>query len=72
MCKELKDVIKNAKHTALKVDGYNQAIILENDGSYSFSRDYDGCCPEWFGKIIGKVVAFWENGILRAKYVEAA
>ena len=69
MNKELKEVIKNAKHTALKIDGYNQVIILEHDGSYAFSRKFDGCCPEWFGKIIGEVIAFWESGILKAKYI---
>lgn len=70
MNKELKEVIKNATQTALIIDGYNQSIILEHDGSYGFTRSYDGCCPEWLGKIIGEVVTYWENGILKAKYVE--
>ena len=65
----LKTVMENAKKTALR-DGYNQVIILEHDGSYGFSRDYDGCCPDWLGKIIGKYITFWENGILNVKYIE--
>jgi hypothetical protein len=69
MCNELKKVIKNAIITATKVDGYSQVIIMENDGSYGYTRKYEGCCPEWLGKIIGEVVTFWENGILKAKYV---
>ena len=66
---KLKEVIKNATETALKIDGYNQAIILENDGTYAFTRNYEGCCPEWLGKIIGEVVTYWDRGILKAKYV---
>ena len=66
---KLKEVIKNATETALKIDGYNQAIILENDGIYAFTRNYEGCCPEWLGKIIGEVVTYWDRGILKAKYV---
>ena len=69
MNKELRKVIKNAIFTATKIDGYNQVIIMENDSSYSYTRKYEGCCPDWFGKIIGEVVTFWKNGILNAKYV---
>ena len=69
MCDELKKVIKNAIITATRVDGYSQVIIKENDGSYSYTRKYEGCCPDWFGKIIGEVFTFWKNGILNAKYV---
>ena len=61
MCNELKKVIKNAIITATKVDGYSQVIIMENDGSYGYTRKYEGCCPEWLGKIIGEIVTFWEN-----------
>ena len=68
MNKELKETIKNATVTALKIDGYNQAIILEHDGSYGFTREYEGCCPDWLGKIIGVVVAYWQNGILKTRY----
>lgn len=69
MCNELKKVIKNAIITATRIDGYSQVIIMENDGSYSYTRKYEGCCPDWVGKIIGEVVTFWKNGILNAKYV---
>ena len=69
MCNELKKVIKNAIITATRVDGYSQVIIMENDGSYSYTRKYEGCCPDWSGKIIGEVVTFWKNGILNAKYI---
>ena len=55
MCNELKRVIKNAIITATRVYGY--------------TRKYEGCCPDWSGKIIGEVVTFWKNGILNAKYV---
>lgn len=69
MCNELKKVIKNAIITATRIDGYSQVIIMENDGSYSYTRKYEGCCPDWVGKTIGEVVTFWENGILNAKYI---
>lgn len=58
----LRKVVKNAKLVAEK-DGYDQVIILDNDGNYSFSRKYDGCCPEWYGKIVGRVVVYWINGV---------
>ena len=66
---DLTTIRRNAK-LAAKRDGYNQVIIEDNNGEYSFTRKYDGCCPEWHGKIIGEVVTYWENGILKAKYVE--
>lgn len=50
MNKELRKVIKNAIITATKLDGYSQVIIMENDGSYGYTRKYEGCCPEWLGK----------------------
>lgn len=64
---DLTSVINNAKLVA-KRDGYKQVIIEDKDGMYSFSREYDDCCPEWYGRIIGRVVPFWENGILKSKY----
>lgn len=64
----LKEIIESAKHTALNIGGYNQAITEDTEGDYSFSRLYDGCCPEWYGKIIGKVVTYWSDGILKARY----
>lgn len=38
MNKELRKVIKNAIITATKLDGYGQVIIMENDGSYGYTR----------------------------------
>lgn len=70
MNKELREIIKNATIVATKIDGYNQVIILNKDGSYSFTRKYEGCCPEWSGKIIGEVVSYWENGILKSRYID--
>ena len=69
MCNELKRVIKNAIITATRVDGYSQVIIMENDGSYGYTRKYEGCSPAWSGKIIGVVDTSWKNGILSANYV---
>lgn len=66
--KYLKLCISNAKKIALTRDGYNQVIIQDKDGNYSFSREYPGCCPEWYGKIIGKVITYWEMGILKCRY----
>jgi hypothetical protein len=53
---DLKVVRKNAKMVA-KRDGYNQVIIKDKDGDYSFSRKYDGCCPEWYGEIVEEIKA---------------
>lgn len=50
----LREIRKNANIVA-KRDGYNQVIIKDKDGDYSFSRKYDGCCPEWYGKIVEEV-----------------
>lgn len=69
MNKELKTIIDNAMKKALKVDGYNQTVIRCNDGSYSFTRSCEDCCPEWVGKKIGEVVLYWEKGMEKAKYV---
>ena len=52
----LKMVRKNAKIVA-KRDGYNQVIIKDKDGNYSFSRKYNGCCPEWYGEIVEEIEA---------------
>lgn len=64
----LKETIKNAKRAAQK-DGYDQVIIKEHDGTYSFTRRYKGCCPEWFGEVIGRIKSYWDKGILYAKYI---
>ena len=47
----LKFIRKQAKKVA-KRDGYEQVIILDRDGDYSFSRKYNGCCPDWYGTIV--------------------
>lgn len=53
----LTEIRKNARKAA-KRDGYDQVIICANDdGSYSFSRKYPGCCPDWYGKIIEVIIA---------------
>lgn len=67
MSEKLNQIIKNAKLQAKK-DGYDQVIILDNDGNYSFSRKYEGCCPEWYGKIVGNVVVNWNNGVKNITY----
>lgn len=51
---DLTEIRNNAKMVA-KRDGYNQVIIEDNDGYYSFSRKYDGCCPLWYGRIIEEI-----------------
>lgn len=51
---DLKTIRRNAKLVA-KRDGYNQVIIKDKDGNYSFSRKYDCCCPEWYGEIVEEV-----------------
>lgn len=48
-------MIKKNAILAAKRDGYDQVIIKAKDGSYSFSRKYPGCCPEWYGEIIEEV-----------------
>ncbi len=51
---DLADIRKNAR-IAAKRDGYNQVIIKDNNGLYSFTRKYEGCCPSWYGKIIEEI-----------------
>ncbi len=51
---DLTEIRNNAKSVA-KRDGYNQVIIEDKDGYYSFSRKYDGCCPLWYGRIIEEI-----------------
>lgn len=64
----LNNIRKNAKLAALR-DGYNQVIIQDKDGCYSFDRKHDKCCPEWYGQIIEEIEIYWYNGILKAKLV---
>ena len=50
--------IRNNARLAAKRDGYDQVIIqAHDDGSYSFSRKYEGCCPDWYGEIVEIVKA---------------
>ena len=45
--------IRKYARLAAKRDGYSQVIIKAyDDGSYSFSRKYEGCCPDWYGEIV--------------------
>lgn len=53
---------------AAKADGYDHVVIKGTDGIYSHSRKYEGCCPNWFGKIVGIVKTYWENGIMKTRY----
>lgn len=53
----LREVRSNARLVARR-DGYDQVIIkAHDDGSYSFSRKYEGCCPDWYGEIVEVVKA---------------
>ena len=61
--------IENARKVALR-DGYNQIIIKDNEGQYSFSRKYNGACPDWYGKIIGEVHFSYATG--QTMYISAA
>ena len=47
---------KQAKKVA-KRDGYDQVIIKDRDGDYSFSRKYQGCCPSWYGDIVEEITS---------------
>lgn len=69
MQNSLDQIIKNAKLQAKKY-GHDQVIILDNSGSYSFARKYDECCPEWYGKIVGKIMVNWLNGIRKTTYID--
>ena len=53
---DLSTVRRNAKQKAHR-DGYDQVIIRDRDGKYSFSRKYDGCCPDWYGEIVEVIKA---------------
>ena len=66
---DLKVCTEMAIKSALR-NGYDYVIIKDNDGTYSHSKEYDGCCPDWYGKIINKVSVSWENGILKAELQE--
>ena len=70
MDKKLKEVIKNAKESTLKHDGYDKVIIKDKNGDYSFGRDYDDY-PLFDGElIVGRVVGHWNNNRLEVKYIK--
>ena len=68
MNQELRQVIKNAKQSTLKVDGYGKLILQDENGHYSFTRNYEGYKLYEGEKIIGEIIPHWENGILKATY----
>ena len=68
---DLNFAIKMAKKSAL-LDGYNHVIIKNKQGEYSHSREYENCCLDWYGKIIGRVILYWKYGILKCCYAEKA
>lgn len=68
MNQELKKVIKNAKQSTLKVDGYGKLIIQDENGQYSFTRKYDEISLFEGERVIGEIIPYWENGTLKAKY----
>lgn len=62
-----KECTKMAKLSAMN-DGYNHVIIKnKDDGNYSHSREYDGCCPSWYGNIVARILTYWESGMLKIK-----
>ena len=65
---DFKTVKKNAVSTA-KRDGYNQVVRKENDGSYSFHRDYPSA--NFDGDVVGKVKVSNNNGVLTANYEDS-
>lgn len=65
--KNYREVINNAKKTAMR-DGYDQLIIYDMiDKTYSFMRSYG----QELGKdetLVGKVSFYWENQFPKVKY----
>lgn len=52
--KNINEIRKMAQKVADN-DGYIQVIIRDKDGDYSFSRKYNGCCPDWYGEIVEEI-----------------
>ena len=52
--KNINEIRKVAQKVADN-DGYIQVIIRDKDGDYSFSRKYNGCCPDWYGEIVEEI-----------------
>lgn len=65
--KDYREVINNAKKTAMR-DGYDQLIIYDMiNRTYSFMRSYG----QELGKdetLVGKVSFYWENQCPKVKY----
>ena len=64
----IKQIINNAVSVA-KRDGYNQVIYTNDNGEYSFSRDYPDNNMYKKENVIGKVLTMWNKGIFIAYYV---
>lgn len=67
--KDLDEVVNNAIHQA-EITGYTQYIYVDDEDNYSFSTLND----EKFHNnetYIGEVTVYWENSILKAKFVPA-
>lgn len=66
-----KDRVIDSAITAARRDGYGQVVLACEDGSYSFTREANGnpVTPVFSNeRIIGRVIVFWEHGVLRAVY----
>ena len=64
-----RQIIRNAKKAALR-DGYNQLIYIDNNGEYWFVRDYPAAQRWDIKKVIGKIIADWNGGILKTKFIK--
>lgn len=60
--------IKSA-HYAAKCSDYNYVVILDSNGDYWIERDYPGRYMFPDEKVVGRVSASWEHGILTTKYM---
>jgi len=59
-------ILKNATKQALRYN-YNYYIYTDKNNELSFSKDIT--CVWESDKIIGIVKPYWENGILKTKYI---
>lgn len=68
---DLKNVILNAIHTALR-DDYNQVIYRDEttNNSYAFSRDYPNNNMFNSSNVVGKVIVDYVKGVRNARYVK--
>ena len=67
----LKNVIHNAIHTALR-DDYNQVIYRDEttNNTYAFSRDYSNNNMFNSSNVVGKVIVDYVKGVRNARYVK--